>query len=187
MTRTAPCSNFGWKSFSAKISQDVEQKLIQFRSFKRKALFWFYFNPFKHKGFVAPLKDSTKGKNAITGSRHSSVDTSGSTILRVWVRCPYTTSMLFQLIFQLWWEKDESKQTEAGIGQKMSAHPLNVRQMNDIPTTWKDKVENGQCCCLVAELSLLTSVVNLTLFFNIRSHWLSFQNWNCSPFPKPNQ
>ena len=38
------------------------------------------------------------------GSSLSSVDPSASIILRPWVWSPTTTSILFQLIFQLWWK-----------------------------------------------------------------------------------
>ena len=50
------------------------------------------------------------------GSRHSSLDLSAPTILQPKVQIPSTTSTLFQNIFELWCEKDESKQKEAGIG-----------------------------------------------------------------------
>ena len=48
--------------------------------------------------------------------RHGSVVSSAPTILQPPVRIPSTPSTLFSIFMQLWWEKNENRQKEAGIG-----------------------------------------------------------------------
>ena len=59
---------------------------------------------------MGPL--ALKTKNVL-----GAVDPSRSTILQPWVQIPSTKSTLFSFEIELWCEKDEHKQKEAGIGQ----------------------------------------------------------------------
>ena len=49
------------------------------------------------------------------GRHHSSVDQSMLTNLWLQGSIPNKTSVLFQFILELWWEKDENKEKEVGI------------------------------------------------------------------------